>query len=785
MRSSGIQLRIGDFLFSIQKRWKLIVALTLVGLMFGLLLSGVTYVQSGLQSFEVSGAFVISTVTNQTYLGGYPNPSYNDFMMPPDMVDAVNYIVQSDHVLNEVINRQNLLGMSAALLRRNLTLTQYNATQIVEMQVNWYNAEEGVGIWNAIIEVTNEFLPQTLQVGTVMIINEPEAVMVGAGGSGGKLWVALTVLGFLSGLGFAVMELLMHPTLTNVKDVETVFGMETLGIIPRDNYYFRKKTSFLVNDVDSSEVVQNFSAAAYILRSRLGTKEKHHCFYVTSATAQEGKSTVAANLAIQLSDMEHKTLLVDLDMRNPRLGSMFLENVDYNRSFNALYSGEATVDDVVTTLTGYLDIMPSLIGNSMISIDSTIVELFDQLKEQYEYIVIDAPPVGEVSGTLSLNQVSDTALFVVGYDMATIPEIQNSLDKLDKTGVRVLGCIVNAAQTSKSKGIGKDEKKSHRKAPKKKSQDSFARKPEEKSDSEALVAEDSGKESKKKKKAGKFRLFKGKAAPVEEEIPTERTGPVPVRNAFEDIIETPAAESRINDQQVMTELLKIGISGDFGTDAEEAGTPAEEQAPTAEEDAAPETDAVIPAPEALQPQEEETPPPQSEERTADRTETQSAPASQIVIQEETAPAEESADVSPTPTLPAGETPEAPVAPPAAANTEPGGKTRRKARAVLPFFILLAIPFTAAGIAVLAAVSLALAAASTLGIALSVNGFLSAFETYSVLADRLTAAGMSLIVLAAGLALLWLFIRILLQVIPGFVRGVIAFGRKHCFKEEKA
>ena len=780
MRSSGIQLRIGDFLFSIQKRWKLIVALTLVGLMFGLLLSGVTYVQSGLQSFEVSGAFVISTVTNETYLGGYPNPSYNDFMMPPDMVDAVNYIVQSDHVLNEVINRQNLLGMSAALLRRNLTLTQYNATQIVEMQVNWYNAEEGVGIWNAIIEVTNEFLPQTLQVGTVMVINEPEAVMVGAGGSGGKLWVALTVLGFLSGLGFAVMELLMHPTLTNVKDVETVFGMETLGIIPRDNYYFRKKTSFLVNDVDSSEVVQNFSAAAYIIRSRLGTKEKHHCFYVTSATAQEGKSTVAANLAIQLSDMEHKTLLVDLDMRNPRLGSMFLENVDYNRSFNALYSGEATVDDVVTTLTGYLDIMPSLIGNNMISIDSTIVELFDQLKDQYEYIVIDAPPVGEVSGTLSLNQVSDTALFVVGYDMATIPEIQNSLDKLDKTGVRVLGCIVNAAQTSKSKGIGKDEKKARKIAPMKTAQDSFARNAEEEgADSAALVTEGSDGGSKKKKKSGKRRLLKRKTAPAGETVPEERTGPIPVRNAFEDIVEAPAAENRINDQQVMAELLKIGISGDFGADAEEDGVPAQEETPATAEDAPQKTDAEPSAPEPA-------PPAETEEKAAARVETQSAPAPQIVIQEEAAPAEETAIPTEETTVPpAAETSEAAVSAPMTANAEFAGKTRRKARAILPLFILFAIPFTAAGIAVLTAVSLALACASTVGLALSVNGFLTAFETYSVLADRLAAAGLSLIVLVVGLSLLWLFIKMLLHVIPGFVRGVIAFGRKRCFKEVKA
>ncbi len=567
MRSSGIQLRVGDILFSIQKRWKLIVALTFVGLVFGLLLSGMTYVQSGLQSFEATGSFVINTYTNGYYLSGLHEPAYNDFMMPPEMVDAVTYVVTSDRVLDAVINEQNILGMSPAALRKVLSLTQFNATQIVEMKLNWYNPEEGIAIWHAIVDVSNSVLPETLQVGSLAVLNEPVAQMVGATGSDGTLWVVLTVLGFMAGVGFAVMELLMHPTLTNIKDIETLFGMETLSIIPRDNEYFRNKTQMLVQEDGGAAITQSFSAAAYILRNRLGTKEAHHCFYVTSAIALEGKTTVAANLAIQLSDMERRTLLIDFDTRNPRLGSLFLSQMDYNRSLNALYRGDATEQDAIITLTGYLDILPALLGSYAISMDSTIVELFDRLKQKYEYIVIDAPPVGEVSDTLSLNQVANTAVFVVGYDMATIPEIQNSLEKLDKTGVRICGCIVNAAPTAGGKGVGKDSNKETKKRKKKKAAESDSA-AEKESEYQTLLQNrektDAKPEEGDQKKERRLKKHKAKA---EEASPTpERTEPPKQRNTLEDLMEKSGPDGGMNDQQMMDELMKLGIAGEFGQD---------------------------------------------------------------------------------------------------------------------------------------------------------------------------------------------------------------------------
>lgn len=461
MRSSGIQLRVSDLLFAIQKRWRIILALTFVGLLFGLLLSGMTYIQATLQSYSISGSFAITTRDGEgRYLGGMQYPAQSDFTLPETMGDAVIYVMRSDASLSQVINDCELLGVNATDIRGALNIRQYNGTQILEMTLSWQSDEEGLAIWNEIIETANELLPDTLQFGQLAIINPPESRLNATGASGMSLWIFLAGLGFMAGLGFAVMELLMHPTLTNVKDAESMFGLETLGMIPRDNAYFRGLTSMLTeSSAGTSEVVQNYSAVAYIIRNRLGVRDKHHCFYVTSAIKREGRSTVAAELAVQFSDMEHRTLLIDFDMRNPSLGTLFMNNVDYNHSLNALYRGDINESEAITHLTGYLDILPMVLEHNTVPIDNMIVDLVERLKQNYEYVIMDAPPVGTESDTLSLNQLANTVLFVLGYDQATIPEIQAALEKLDKSGMRVLGCVINGVQSNLFKGQNDKNKK--------------------------------------------------------------------------------------------------------------------------------------------------------------------------------------------------------------------------------------------------------------------------------------------------------------------------------------
>ena len=456
MNSIGIQLRISDLLFAVQKRWKIIISLTFLGLLFGVLLSGMNYVQSAVETYQINGSVAINAVNSQgLYPGNSLSPSRTDMNLAIDLYDTVYYMLRSDRLLRQVINDLQLLGISVSDIRNGLSISQYNETNILTMRLTWNNGEEGLLIWHAVVDAANKLLPQIEQVGRLQIFNEAETRLISSRTANIKTWMLLPVLGFGAGMGFAVIELLIRPTLINVKDVETVFGLETIGIIPYDHAYFANRASLLVaDDKSSSEVAQNFSSSAYILRNRIGLKDKCHCFYITSSTGQEGRTSVAANLAIQLSDMERHTLLIDFDYKNPMLGSLFLNKVDYGHSLNALYRGEIALDDSITTLTGYLDILPMVMDHNLIYLDSTIIDVIATLRDRYQYIIIDAPPVGKESETLSLNQVADTVLFVARYDTASIPEIQATLEKLDKSGIRIMGCIVNGVKSTKNVLLG-------------------------------------------------------------------------------------------------------------------------------------------------------------------------------------------------------------------------------------------------------------------------------------------------------------------------------------------
>ena len=113
MRNGGIQIRVSDVLFILKKRWKTIAALTLLGLMFGFLLSGMTYVQNSLQTYEFTGSWAITTRNSENrYINGSLAATNNDYHLAEDMVDAVRYIILSDKVMSDVIAEAQLSGVT-------------------------------------------------------------------------------------------------------------------------------------------------------------------------------------------------------------------------------------------------------------------------------------------------------------------------------------------------------------------------------------------------------------------------------------------------------------------------------------------------------------------------------------------------------------------------------------------------------------------------------------------------------------------------------------------------
>lgn len=447
MDNEGIQIRLGDILHVIGKRKKSILLFTVLGLMLGLMLFGFSYFQ-GEMSNEYTITATVSIATQRrdgTFTNGSHGPNDDDYMLAQDMAEGTIALMKSSRVLSEVLEKRQLVGLTTKDIAKNLTVTKENKAPILNLSLAWRSVDEGIAVLNTLVSATEEAMLDAFYVGKLTIIDQPTSTMWSLGARvGASVWILLAVIGFLIGVALAVMELILHPTLLNLKDVETVFEMQSLAVIPKDPATFRFEDTILTAMENSPSMVkERYSAAAHSIRNRLGKQNGCHCFYVTSASSGEGKTMAAANLAIELSNLEQKVLLVDLNLKNPCIGGLFQKEVDYYHSLNSFFRGTCDLDDAICPITGYLDIMPTLLEHDTIPMDKALFELLGSLKSRYDYIVIDTLSVGESAGVLRLNAVADYAVYVLRYDYAAIGEIQESLDRMDHSGVHILGCIVN------------------------------------------------------------------------------------------------------------------------------------------------------------------------------------------------------------------------------------------------------------------------------------------------------------------------------------------------------
>lgn len=440
------ELRLTDVLHALLKHCILIIVLTVLGLAVGIALSVASYMRGEMsREYAVTSSIAVtSQKQNGLFASESSSPNSTDIYLAENMVDSVIYVLKSDQTLDAAMRKINLIGISTKDIADNLSLAQYRDTQIIEMTLYWRNAEEGVQILSAINSVAPDVLIEVLKIGGVSVVNQPKSRYRIGGNMNVSLWVYMALIGLATGIGFSVLELLFQPTLIEPNDMTARFNLEVIGQVPKNRKYFGKKGSILAVDDDKSglNVWENFASMAHILQNILGTGE-HQCLYITSTAPNEGKTTAVAHLAVKLADLEKKVLLIDMDICNPGLGSLFLKKVDYEHSLNALFRGEATKEEAVTNLTAYLDLLPAILEPMGLPLDEAMLNLVSNVAKNYDYVLIDTAPVGRVADTLNLNRISKAALFVVQYDSTSMNEIQSALERMHKSGVRVVGTIVN------------------------------------------------------------------------------------------------------------------------------------------------------------------------------------------------------------------------------------------------------------------------------------------------------------------------------------------------------
>lgn len=166
---------------------------------------------------------------------------------------------------------------------------------------------------------------------------------------------------------------------------------------------------------------------------------------VTSTRQNEGKSTVIANLAVTFASLDKKVLIIDGDLRNPSVHKMFgVSNI--HGITDILVNNRAFVDCAHTTGISNLHVLtvgPMPPNPSEILSSKKMKQFIEGLKDNYDYIFIDAPPIGIVTDAGIISTYADGCIFVVGANEADIDHIKIAKERLDSIGANILGTILN------------------------------------------------------------------------------------------------------------------------------------------------------------------------------------------------------------------------------------------------------------------------------------------------------------------------------------------------------
>ncbi|CAA6826643.1 MAG: Tyrosine-protein kinase Wzc (EC [uncultured Sulfurovum sp.] len=255
------------------------------------------------------------------------------------------------------------------------------------------------------------------------------------------------LIGLLLGTILALIRYSRNAYIQNKNDLQNITELPFYGSIP---YYKQKKYQVSVHN----KVKSPFSEAFRTLRTNLqfmSQTDKGTVMLITSTIPGEGKSTTVANLATILEMTRYKTIIINFDLRKPTLHNFF--DIGNEKGVSDFLGGYASLDEIISsTEFANLDIIPSgpiPTNPAELILSKNLQILFEELKERYEYIIIDTAPIGIISDTKILMQHSDLNLIIIREDYAKKEFIFTLEEMIAKHNFKNIGLILNA-----SKAIG-------------------------------------------------------------------------------------------------------------------------------------------------------------------------------------------------------------------------------------------------------------------------------------------------------------------------------------------
>ena len=229
--------------------------------------------------------------------------------------------------------------------------------------------------------------------------------------------------------------------------------LEGLSPYPIIGSIFLDNTPNQLKKDAAGQIMESFRTLRANLKFCLN-EEESAVIMVSSAIPSEGKSYISLNLASTYSLFGKKVCLLDFDLRRAKLASYL--NIKRETGVSTYLNGDNNLDKTLVSTELGFDFMPSgpIPPNPSVLIASEYTfRLIEILKAKYDIIILDTPPLGVISDSLYLSNLSDLFLFIVRHNVAPKPILKHLFEEFEKRNLKNVNLLVNAVP-SKRKGYG-------------------------------------------------------------------------------------------------------------------------------------------------------------------------------------------------------------------------------------------------------------------------------------------------------------------------------------------
>ena len=396
------------------------------------------------------------------------------------LVKTYIVILNTRETLNDVIDYAGV-DRTYGQLKGMIKAESVDGTEVFKVVVTSPDPKEAEEIANAIAYILPNRIKDIIDGTSAKVVESA----IAASRPSSPSYTKNTMIGFLAGFvlmcAIIVVRELMDITIRTEDDIAQCGKHPVLAAVPdmeaqsKGGYYYgygRQKSAYDKTKLKSGKQVElvggniSFAAAeAYkLLRTKLQFSfvDEGDCrvIGVSSALTGEGKSLSAVNLAYSLSQLGNSVLLIDFDMRRPSLADKL--PIKKSPGLSDFLTGQATADNLIQFCGIKADERAFHAvssgrnpPNPMELLSSVKMErMIEKLRESYDYIILDLPPVGEVGDALAAAKLTDGMLIVVRQDYCDRIVLNSAIRQFEFVDAKILGVVLNCASESGG-GYGK------------------------------------------------------------------------------------------------------------------------------------------------------------------------------------------------------------------------------------------------------------------------------------------------------------------------------------------